>query len=60
MKNSGGNEFGISAVNFEIQSLKLKLEYLKNLKRNSNEAEASRVKDQYNKYFADLRVKFED
>lgn len=60
MRNSGGNEFAISSVNFEIESLRLKLDYLKNLKKNSNDIEAAKVKDQYNRYFNELRAKFDD
>jgi hypothetical protein len=36
MKNNQNNEFALSALNFEIESLRLKLDYLKKLKDNSD------------------------
>lgn len=58
MKNSQNNEFAISAVNFEIESLRLKIDYLKKLRENSNTDQTGLVKNQFDKYFSDLKTKF--
>jgi len=58
MKDNQNNEFAISAINFDIESLKLKIEYLRKLKDSSSSDQNGKVKGQYDKYFSDLKNKF--
>lgn len=56
--HSDNSEFALNSINFEIESLKLKIDYLRSLRRSSNDAEAARSRDQYDKYFIEINDKF--
>lgn len=60
IKNSESSQFIESALDFEAESLKIKLKYLKELKEETAKAEKDKATEEYDSYFGSLKQKFEE
>ena len=58
MRNSEGTQFILSALEFEAESLRIKLKYLRELKLKAEQGNKQTAEDPYEKYFGSLKAKF--